>query len=119
VAASLGMPATANFVGEFMILFGTFPRAPVVAVIASVGLVLAAIYSLILMQRVHFGPSLQKDRLAGPDAREYVMMLTLLALVILVGLYPQPLLDLTAGLSQATAGLFVDGSLSALAGEVR
>lgn len=119
VAASLGMPATANFVGEFMILFGTFPSAPVVVVIASVGLVLAAIYSLILMQRVHFGPAFQEQKLAGPDAREYVMMLTLLALVILVGLYPQPLLDATASLSQATAALFSDGSLSALAGEVR
>jgi NADH-quinone oxidoreductase subunit M len=119
VAASLGMPATANFVGEFMILFGTFPRAPVVVVIASVGLVLAAIYSLILMQRVHFGPAFQEHQLAGPDAREYVMMLTLLALVILVGLYPQPLLDATASLSQATAALFPDGSLSAVAGEVR
>jgi len=119
VAASLGMPATANFVGEFMILFGTFPSAPVIAVIASVGLVLAAIYSLILMQRVHFGPAFREGKLAGPDAREYVMMLTLLVLVILVGLYPQPLLDATASLSQATAALFADGSLSALAGEVR
>jgi NADH-quinone oxidoreductase subunit M len=118
VAASLGMPATANFVGEFMILFGTFPSAPVVAVIASIGLVLAAIYSLILMQRVHFGPAFREGKLAGPDAREYVMMLALLALVILVGLYPQPLLDTTASLSQAIAGLFADGSLAALTGEV-
>ncbi|KXS53601.1 MAG: Proton-translocating NADH-quinone oxidoreductase subunit M, partial [Marinobacter sp. T13-3] len=88
VAASLGMPATANFVGEFMILFGTFPSAPVIAVIASVGLVLAAIYSLILMQRVHFGPVHREGALFGPDGREYVMMLSLLALVLLVGLYP-------------------------------
>jgi len=99
VAASLGMPATANFVGEFMILFGTFPTAPVVVVIASAGLVLAAIYSLILMQRVHFGPVYREGTLAGPDWREYSMMLGLLALVLLVGLYPQPLLDATAGLA--------------------
>jgi len=119
VAASLGMPATANFVGEFMILFGTFPSAPVIAVIASVGLVLAAIYSLILMQRVHFGPVHREGALFGPDGREYVMMLSLLALVLLVGLYPQPLLDTTATLSQAVAELFSDGDLASLAGEVR
>jgi NADH-quinone oxidoreductase subunit M len=119
VAASLGMPATANFVGEFMILFGTFPSAPVVAVIASIGLVLAAIYSLILMQRVHFGPVHREGALCGPDGREYVMMLSLLGLVLLVGLYPQPLLDTTATLSQAIAGLFPDGDLASVAGEVR
>lgn len=122
VAASLGMPATANFVGEFMILFGTFPSAPVVAVIASSGLVLAAIYSLILMQRVHFGPEYRNGMLAGPDWREYLMMLTLLALVLLVGLYPQPLLDMTAGLATLTAELFagVPGDpLIELSGEVR
>jgi len=119
VAASLGMPATANFVGEFMILFGTFPSAPVVAVVASIGLVLAAIYSLILMQRVHFGPVHREGALFGPDGREYVMMLSLLALVLLVGLYPQPLLDTTATLSQAIAELFPDGDLASVAGEVR
>lgn len=106
VAASLGMPATANFVGEFMILFGTFPSAPVVVVIASSGLVLAAIYSLTLMQRVHFGPAYRQGTLPGPDARETLMMLGLLALVLVFGLYPQPLLDTTAGLSGALAELF-------------
>ncbi|KXS51532.1 MAG: Proton-translocating NADH-quinone oxidoreductase subunit M, partial [Marinobacter sp. T13-3] len=57
--------------------------------------------------------------LFGPDGREYVMMLSLLALVLLVGLYPQPLLDTTATLSQAVAELFSDGDLASLAGEVR
>ncbi|SFR65466.1 NADH dehydrogenase subunit M [Marinobacter daqiaonensis] len=118
VAASLGMPATANFVGEFMILFGTFPTAPVVVVIASGGLVLAAIYSLLLMQRVHFGPVHRQGSLPGPDLREYGMMLALVALVLLVGLYPQPLLDTTAAVSGPAAELFTDGKLSTLAGEV-
>ncbi|MEC7378132.1 MAG: proton-conducting transporter membrane subunit, partial [Pseudomonadota bacterium] len=119
VAASLGMPATANFVGEFMILFGTFPTAPVVVVIASTGLVLAAIYSLILMQRVHFGPVYRTGALHGPTPREYLMMLSLVALVILVGLYPQPVLDTTESLAHAVAALFAGGDgLSAALGEV-
>lgn len=119
VAASLGMPATANFVGEFMVLFGTFPSAPVVVVIASVGLVLAAIYSLLLMQRAHYGPEYRPGPLKGPDAREYGMMLTLLVLTIAVGLYPQPLLDTTAAVAAPVAELFTDASdLAARAGEV-
>ena len=119
VAASLGMPATANFVGEFMVLFGTFPSAPVTVVIASAGLVLAAIYSLLLMQRVHYGPAYRTGALAGPDAREYGMMLTLLVLTLTVGLYPQPLLDTTASVAGPVAELFSNGNgLVARAGEV-
>lgn len=110
VAASLGMPATANFVGEFMILFGTFPRAPLVVVVASIGLVLAAIYSLLLMQRVHYGPEYRSGALAGPDAREYGMMLALLVLTLAVGLYPQPLLDTTAAVAGPVAELFTNGA---------
>lgn len=116
VAASLGMPATANFVGEFMILFGTFPTAPVVVVIASAGLVLAAVYSLLLMQRVHFGPVCREGPLPGPDLREYGMMLALVLLVLLVGLYPQPLLDTAAATSARVAELFGNGGPPVLAG---
>ncbi len=119
VAASLGMPATANFVGEFMILFGTFPGAPVVVVIASIGLVLAAIYSLLLMQRVHFGTEYRSGPLAGPDAREYGIMLVLLVLTLAVGLYPQPLLDTTAAVAAPVAELFTGSvDLAVRAGEV-
>ena len=120
VAASLGMPATANFVGEFMVLFGTFPSAPVVVVIASVGLVLAAIYSLLLMQRVHYGPEYRQGALRGPDAREYGMMLVLLVLTVMVGLYPQPILDITAPIAGPAAELFeqAGAELASRAGEV-
>ncbi|WP_280547081.1 MULTISPECIES: NADH-quinone oxidoreductase subunit M [unclassified Halomonas] len=106
VAASLGMPGTANFLGEFLILFGSFPVAPWVVVIASVGLVLAAIYSLLLMQRVYFGPPQGEGMLADLDHREYVMLLTLLVLVLLFGLYPQPLLDTTAAAMGEVQRLF-------------
>lgn len=95
VAASLGMPGTANFVGEFMVLFGAFPVAPWIVVIASGGLVLAAIYSLFLMQRVHYGPAQGEGIFADLDRREFFMMLGILALVLLFGLYPQPLLETT------------------------
>ncbi|SOB75628.1 NADH dehydrogenase subunit M [Marinobacter sp. LV10R510-11A] len=95
IAASLGIPVTANFVGEFMVLFGTFATAPWVVVIASFGLVLAAIYSLILMQRVHYGPPRSETPLKGLDTREFAMMLSIVVLLIWLGIYPQPLLDTT------------------------
>ncbi|MGO1501526.1 MAG: proton-conducting transporter transmembrane domain-containing protein, partial [Marinobacter sp.] len=95
IAASLGIPVTANFVGEFMVLFGTFATAPWVVVIASFGLVLAAVYSLILMQRVHYGPPREKTPLRGLDTREFAMMLSIVALLLWLGVYPQPLIDTT------------------------
>jgi NADH-quinone oxidoreductase subunit M len=95
--AALGMPGTANFVGEFMVLFGSFAVVPWVVAMATAGMVLAALYALLLMQRVHFGPVKERGRLAGPDRRETGMMLGLLALVLWLGLYPQPLLDTSAG----------------------
>ncbi len=106
VAASLGMPGTANFLGEFMVLFGSFPVAPWTVVIASGGLVLAAIYSLLLMQRVHFGPAQGEGRFADLDKREYLMMLSILALVLLFGLFPQPLLDTTGAAMLEVQQLF-------------
>lgn len=107
VVASLGMPGTANFVGEFMVLFGAFPVAPVMVIVASVGLVLAAIYSLLLMQRVHFGPAQGEGSLNGLDAREYGMMLGVVVLVLLFGLYPQPLLDTTGGAMKVVQDAFM------------
>ena len=110
VAASLGLPGTANFVGEFMVLFGSFPVAPVMVIIASGGLVLAAVYSLFLMQRVHFGPPEDDSRLGGLDKREFAMMLLTLALVFWVGLYPQPLLDTTESVTNAVSVVFTEVS---------
>lgn len=112
VAASLGMPGTANFLGEFLILFGTFTVAPAVVVIASAGVVLAAIYSLLLMQRVYFGPPQGESVFADLDPREFGMMLTLLGLVLLLGLYPQPLLDTTGAAMGEVQRLFGAASQS-------
>ncbi|KXS37380.1 MAG: NADH-quinone oxidoreductase subunit M [Halomonadaceae bacterium T82-2] len=106
VAASLGMPGTANFLGEFLILFGSFPVAPGFVVVASFGFVLAAVYSLLLMQRVYFGPAQGEGVFADLDRREYLMMLSLVGLVLLFGLYPQPLLDTTGAAMGEVQRLF-------------
>ncbi|MBZ9558859.1 MULTISPECIES: NADH-quinone oxidoreductase subunit M [Modicisalibacter] len=112
VAASLGMPGTANFLGEFLILFGSFPVAPWTVAIASFGFLLAAVYALLLMQRVYFGPPKAEGLFADLDRREYLMMLSLLGLVLLFGLYPQPLLDTTSAAMGEVERLFTAVSQS-------
>lgn len=91
--ASLGMPGTGNFVGEFLILIGSFQVAPVITAVATFGLVLASVYSLIMLQRACFGPARNEGVLKGLDSRELAMMLTIAGLLVLLGLYPQPVLD--------------------------
>lgn len=97
-AASLGLPGTGNFLGEFMILIGAFPASKVAVSIATFGLVLASIYSLIVMQRVFYGTtrSTFHEPIQGLCKREIGMMFTLIVLLILLGVYPQPVLDTSA-----------------------
>lgn len=96
--ASLGLPGTGNFIGEFLILLGSFQVAPLPTLCASVGLVLASVYSLILVQRACFGlPGGAGGPLAGLSARESGIILLLVGLLVLLGLYPQPVLDTAHG----------------------
>ncbi|CAM5241206.1 NADH-quinone oxidoreductase subunit M OS=Stutzerimonas stutzeri OX=316 GN=CXK95_15680 PE=3 SV=1 [Stutzerimonas stutzeri] len=92
-AASLGLPGTGNFVGEFVVLFGAFGQWPWIVVIATFGLVLSSVYSLAMIHRAHFGPVKAEGSLRGLDAREVGMILLLAALLVLLGVYPQPVFD--------------------------
>ena len=95
-AASLGLPGTGNFVGEFLILIGSFASFPWVTAIATTGLVFGSVYSLIMIHRAYFGPSKSDAVLAGMDARELIMVLGLAVLLVFIGVYPQPFLDTSA-----------------------
>ena len=95
-AASLGLPGTGNFVGEFLILFGAFADFPWTVVIATFGLVFASAYSLIMIHRTYFGPAQSDKPLAAMNPRELYMILGLAVLLILLGVYPQPILDTSA-----------------------
>lgn len=94
-AASLGLPGTGNFVGEFMILLGSFKVAPVVVAVATAALILAAVYSLLMVQRSFFGPASSSEQLEGLTVRETGMVLLLAVCLIWLGVFPQPVLDLT------------------------
>ncbi len=111
--ASLGLPGTGNFVGEFMILMGSFPQVPVIVCIATVGLVLASVYSLVMLQRACFGEGKSSAPLKGLSIREFGLMLLLIALLVGLGVYPQPVLDL----SGMSGSLLEPASSSAMIGQ--
>ena len=117
--ASLALPGTNSFVSEFLVLIGSFPREPVFTILATAGIILAALYILLMYQRTMHGPArgvlLQEDpaepapgtggatavltaprrslRVLDLDRRELAVVTPLVALIIALGVYPQPLLD--------------------------
>lgn len=91
--ASLGIPGTGNFVGEFMVLTGSFSTAPALVIVACLGLVFASVYSLSMMQRAYYGPSYSTEPLRGMTRREFIIIIILVILLVLLGLCPQPVLD--------------------------
>jgi len=94
-AALLGIPGTANFIGEFLILLGAFKVAPVITIIATASLVLAGVYSLILIHRTLFGQSKSDRPLADLSLREMSLVVSLAVILLAVGFYPQPLLNVS------------------------
>jgi NADH-quinone oxidoreductase subunit M len=96
ILAAMGLPGLGNFVGEFLILRGTYEVAPAVAVAAAVGLIPAALYSLVAIQRAFHGPADAQRSQPDFGLRENAMMLALAAAIIWLGVYPQPVLDVAA-----------------------
>lgn len=106
VTASLGLPGLGNFLGEFLVLLGTFPTHPWVAAIAASGLILSAVYSLILMQRAFQGAPATDKALPDLTGREIATLGTLAALLVGLGLYPQPVLDVSRAPVRALAAWY-------------
>lgn len=93
--AALGMPGLGNFVGEFLVLQGVFRVNSVLAALAALGLILAPVYSLILIQRVFQGERHEQHTLADYGGRELATLGLLIVSTLWLGLYPQPLLTLS------------------------
>ncbi|MGY1635199.1 NADH-quinone oxidoreductase subunit M [Geodermatophilus sp. SYSU D00742] len=134
--ASLALPGTNSFVSEFLVLVGSFPTRPVFTVLATVGIILAALYVLLMYQRTMHGPPrgvlLEPDegttapagtggatatatatltapatarlRVRDLSRREMAVAAPMVALVITLGVYPQPLVDLIEPAVAATMG---------------
>jgi len=118
--ASLALPGTNSFVSEFLVLIGSFPTRPVFTIVATVGIILAALYILLMYQRTMHGPargvllsSVDDEPVTGHggstatltaprrtlrvldlDRRELAVVAPLIALILVLGFYPQPLLNL-------------------------
>ncbi len=96
--ANVGLPGTSGFVGEFLTLLGTFRVNTLVATLATLGVILSACYALWLYRKVMLGP-LDKPSLAAirdVEPREILIFAPLLILTILFGVYPKPVLDMSA-----------------------
>lgn len=91
--SSLALPGLSSFVSEFLVLVGTFTRYPVHAVIATFGIVLAALYILIPVQKALHGPLVPgNENLSDLNLREKIAIAPVMAIIIFLGFYPSPLL---------------------------
>jgi NADH-quinone oxidoreductase subunit M len=127
--ASLALPGTNSFVSEFLVLIGSFPSQPVFTIIGTTGMILAALYILLMYQRTMQGPpagvvlepepepepapggggtavaaapARARLRVLDLDRREIAVVAPLVALIIVLGVYPQPLLNLIEPAVSAT-----------------
>jgi NADH-quinone oxidoreductase subunit M len=93
--AALGLPGTSGFIGEFLILMGAFKDNFLVAVIASLGVILGAAYMLWLYKRVVFGKLINNDlnKLTDLDKSEYFILISLALPILFFGFYPEPLFN--------------------------
>ena len=108
--ASLGLPGMSGFVAEFFVFRGAFPAYLLFTCLATIGLVVTAAYLLWTIQRVLLGPTNEKwAKLPDMDAREVVSVLPLMALMVLFGVYPRPILEILNGFARQLAALFGAG----------
>jgi len=113
--ASIGLPMLNGFVGEFLILLGTFHRSPAVASAATFGVVLAAVYMLWMVRRVLFGPVEKAENrgLMDLDLRERAILVLILVPIFWIGIYPEtflrrlhtPVLELLRVMEQRTVAV--------------
>ena len=91
-----GVPLTLNFIGEFMSLYGTYERLPLLGIFASLSIIFSAAYTIYMFNRIAFGGSLSKyfnRNIPDLNKREFYMLSTLVIFTVLFGLYPVPIID--------------------------
>jgi NADH-quinone oxidoreductase subunit M len=96
--ANVGLPGTSGFIGEFMTLIGTFKVSIPTAVFATTGVILSAAYALWLYRKIIFGALVKPSLMSIKDLtfREGLTLFPLVALTLLFGIYPNPVLEMSA-----------------------
>ena len=93
--SSLALPGLSSFVSEFLVLVGTYTRYPVAAIIGTLGIILAALYILIPVQKILHGPTTPgNENLTDLNLREKIAIGPVILVIVLMGFYPKPVLDL-------------------------
>jgi NADH-quinone oxidoreductase subunit M len=99
--SGLALPGLSSFVSEFLVLVGTYTRYPVAAVIGTLGIVLAALYILIPIQKTLHGPTTNSnENLKDLNLREKIAIAPVIAIIVVMGFYPKPVLDLINPISR-------------------
>ncbi|MBX3129631.1 MAG: NADH-quinone oxidoreductase subunit M [Polyangiaceae bacterium] len=118
--SSIGVPGTNGFVGEFMIIMGTFVSLPLgshgglQAVLAAFGVILAAVYMLAVVQKMFFGPltNPKNAQLSDLNVRETIALAPLVALIFIIGLFPSLFLERTRDSVQVVLERYTEGRKS-------
>jgi len=93
--ASLGLPGLGNFIGEFLVLLGTYQRDSLMAAVAATGFIASSVYSLWIIQKIFHGtPNNGTKGLLDTSIRETLIGSVMIALLIIIGLYPQPVINI-------------------------
>jgi NADH-quinone oxidoreductase subunit M len=93
--SSLALPGLSSFISEFLVLLGTYTRYPVAAIIGTLGIVLAALYILIPVQKALHGPIVSgNENLKDLNLREKIAIAPVILVIVFMGFYPKPVLDL-------------------------
>jgi len=116
--SSMGLPGLNGFVGEFSILLGAFGSTayltPWIAGVATVGVILAAVYLLHFFQKLFLGPVLHEENAALKDlsVREIAMLAPMLVLIFWIGLYPKPFFTLMTPAVEKLLGILQAASVA-------
>jgi len=93
--ASVGLPLTIGFVGEFLVLLGFYTVSPIITILAGTTIIIGAIYMLTLYKRTFFGPvtNEKNKNLSDLNVRELTALIPLVSIVVWLGIYPKPVLE--------------------------
>ncbi|HCZ33757.1 MAG TPA: Fe-S-binding domain-containing protein, partial [Holophagaceae bacterium] len=123
--SSIGLPVLNGFIGEGVILMGSFQAFPWAAVVATLGIILGAAYMLWMFQRVMFGPiSAVNEKMEDLNLREVLYFTPLVVVAFWIGLYPKPVMDVMDApvrklVEQVTPGFHAAQALAAQQAEAR